>query len=172
MGWNLSTTFAPLDLIGIDQSAFDALLDQFAQRIWSEYQQTGNTPDHFDALLDDFQVDDDPIKLITAELQQYLKDLEHSTEGTTVTIIGEYDTEQGDEELVKHLASFLFSHSRSTHFLLSCSAYDKTGGYTYEQIGYRDTTGAVVLESSRKFLARIFSTGDASSAHLRSLLTP
>jgi hypothetical protein len=170
MGWNLSTTYASLDLIGIDQSAFEALLDQFAHRLWSEYQQTGKCPDHFDDLLYDGPSLEEAIPLITAELQQYLKDLEHSTEGTTVTIIGEYDTEQGDEELVKDLASFLFSHSRSTHFLLSCSAYDKQGGYAYQRIGYRGSTGAVVLESSSELLERIFSMDDPSSAHFRSRL--
>lgn len=170
MSWNLSTTYAPLDLIGIDQSAFDALLVQFANRIWSEYQQTGESHDHFADLLYEGPSLEEAIPVITTELQQYLKDLEHSPEGTTVIIIGEYDTEQGDEELVKDLASFLFSHSRSTHFLLSCSAYDKHSGYAYERIGYRDSTGAVVLESSKKLLARIFSNGDASAAHLRSLL--
>jgi hypothetical protein len=157
MSWNISAIYATLELPGLDQTAFDNLIRQFAQSIWDEHQSTGECPEHFEDLFYDFPTGNDPIPEITEQILLYLQDLKFSRNGASLTINAEYDTDASDEGLVFDLAMFLFPHTQSNHFLVHRSAFDKQGGFANQWVGYRDPSGSVIVEMTTDYLERVFS---------------
>jgi hypothetical protein len=157
MSVNIEEHYCCLEIEGVcSKGELNEVLKDFAKKIWEKLQETGEYPEHFYSVEEEVPAGlDKALPVITAELWKYVS-INDFNEGTaSITIQYEYDSEKGDCELFENLCKFLFARSLALFFQIHSAAFDNSGSYSHQWVGYRKD-GEIVLEYSDDYLKRVF----------------
>ena len=76
------------------------------------------------------------LEQITDVSQKFLQKIEHIQDCTSITVLAEYDSEFYDTEVGKEIAKHLFAKSNESHFIWRRAAFDTSGAYSHQWIGF------------------------------------
>ena len=158
MSWNFEERYCCLEVAGINSiDDLNAFLNEYAQGIWQALQETGEQPDHFYSVEEGIPCDiEAAVPMITTELLKYVECNQFNDDGTaSIVVRSQYDSERDDIGLLEGLCKFLFQKTRSQSFSINSAAFDKSGGYSHQWIGYWKN-GEIVLEHTDDYFQQIF----------------
>jgi hypothetical protein len=146
-----------LELPAINSSnTLKQLITESAQEIWMEWKETQWAPGHFDCIDKELNRSAEvSIPIITREIAEYLCDVHHTHEKTSLVVRFNPDCKHSDRDFFEQVCEFLFKESKASHCLVRSAAFDKAGGYSHQWVGYWKD-GQIVTEHTDGFFERFF----------------
>jgi len=100
---------------------------------------------------------------IESALWSYLDHIETAEGKTSLVVRSEYDSDYDDTDIADEIAKYLFSKTGNTHFIMRSAAFDNSGGYSHQWIGYLKE-GKVVLKHTDEYFSEMFENQPALMA--------
>jgi hypothetical protein len=160
MSWNFSYQYACLEFKQeLSEKEIRSMLAEIAPILLQKHQVNPNDFWSLEEIaldLEDGSISNaQALTQIENKLRLYLDQIEMIGGKTNLIVRSEYDSDYDDTEIAGEIAKHLFSKTGDTHFIMRSAAFDNSGGYSHQWIGYFKE-GEIVLKHTDEYLREMF----------------
>ena len=160
MSWNYSQEYACISFDrAVPEAELRSMLAELAITLLDRQQGKVNCLDQLEDIANEVETGEisreEALEQITDISQNFLQNIDHSDDCTSLLVLSEYQSEYYDTDMAKEIAKHLFAKTNQSHFIWRSAAFDNGGAYSHQWVGFR-AEQQVVLVHTDEYFARQF----------------